>query len=118
LFPPRTNWILAGSTLLACIGFAYQVLNHLPSVDFRPYKIGASIPGGMIVPEGAPEAIYEYAWKFKVGQGEKIVVTHGDYPQVDGEFVDVQTTLVQKGYEPPIHDFTIERDGEDHAMEL
>lgn len=118
LFPPRTNWIVACLGLVACIWFANHVLDHLPSVDFRPYKVGASIPGGMIVPEGAPEAIYEYAWKFKVGDGEKIVVTHGDYPQVEGEFVDVRTTLVQKGYEPPIHDFTIERDGVDHAAEL
>ena len=118
LFPPKTNWILAGLTLVACIGFANHVLNHLPSVDFRPYKVGANIPGGMIVPEGAPEAIYEYAWRFKVDGKDKIVVTHGEYPEVDGEFVDVETALIQKGYEPPIHDFTIEREGEDHAPEL
>src|SRR5690606_3033046 len=119
LFPPRTNWIVTGLALVACIWFADHVLRHLPSVDFRPYKIGANIPGGMIVPQGAPEAIYEYAWKFKVDGKEKIIVTHGDYPEVNnGEFLDVQTTLVQKGYEPPIHDFTIEREGEDHAAEL
>ncbi|NNE75864.1 MAG: DoxX family protein, partial [Pricia sp.] len=58
------------------------------------------------------------AWKFQIDGEEKIIVTQGDYPQVDGEFVDVETTEVQKGYEPPIHDFTIERDGNDFADSL
>ena len=49
---------------------------------------------------------------------EKTIVTQGDYPQVKGEFVDVETTEVQKGYEPPIHDFTIEQNGEDLSASL
>lgn len=118
LLAPRANWIVAGLSLLACIWFATHVLNHLPSVDFRPYKIGANIPEGMGIPDGAPQPIYDYAWKFMVDGEEKVVVTQGDYPSVEGEFIDVETSLVQKGYEPPIHDFTIEREGEDHAAEL
>lgn len=118
LFNTKTNWIVGGVALVACILFANHVLNHLPSVDFRPYKIGANIEEGMTVPEGAPEPIYEYAWRFKVGGEDKIVVTNGDYPSIDGEFVDVETTMIQKGYEPPVHDFTIEKDGEDFAAEL
>src|SRR5690606_88722 len=42
----------------------------------------------------------------------------GDYPTVDGEFVDVETSLLQEGYVPPIHDFTMERDGVDYTEEL
>lgn len=118
LFSPKTNWILAGVSLVACILFANQVLKHLPSVDFRPYKIGANIQEGMSVPENAPKPIYEYAWRFKVGGEDKIVVTNGEYPSVSGEFIDVETTEIQKGYEPPIHDFTIEQDGVDFAEEL
>lgn len=118
LFNAKTNWIVGGVALLACVLFANHVLNHLPSVDFRPYKIGANIEEGMTVPEGAPEPIYEYAWRFKVGGEDKIVVTNGDYPSVDGEFIDVETTMIQKGYEPPIHDFTIEQEGQDYAPEL
>jgi peroxiredoxin len=67
----------------------------------------------MSVPEDAPKPIYDYAWRFKVDGEEKIIVTQGDYPSVDGEFIDVETTEVQEGYEPPIHDFTIEKKGED-----
>ncbi|MEL4308165.1 BT_3928 family protein [Joostella sp. CR20] len=109
------------ATFLALIfsaGYVYYVYNHLPVVDFRPYKIGANILEGMEVPEGAPEAVYQYDWKFKVDGEEKIISTEGDYPTVDGEFVDVQTTLVQKGYEPPIHDFTMELDGTDYTAEI
>ncbi|MEM9078047.1 MAG: BT_3928 family protein [Bacteroidota bacterium] len=118
LFQSKTNWILAGVTVLACAIFANHVLNHLPSVDFRPYKIGANIQEGMSVPDDAPKPIYEYAWQFKVNGEDKIVVTNGEYPSVDGEFVGVETTEIQKGYEPPIHDFTIEQNGEDLSSEL
>nr|WP_299345304.1 BT_3928 family protein [Allomuricauda sp.] len=118
LFSSKINWIVAGVSILACGLFANHVLNHLPSVDFRPYKIGANIQEGMNVPEDAPKAIYEYAWRFKVNGEDKIVVTNGEYPTVDGDFVDVETTEIQKGYEPPIHDFTIEQEGVDYSAEL
>ncbi len=115
IFGPNTQRYIIITTLILSIFYAYYVLNHLPVKDFRPYKIGANIEEGMGIPEGAPEAIYDYAWKFKTAEGEKIIVTKGDYPTVDGEFLEVETTEVQKGYEPPVHDFTIERDGEDFA---
>ena len=118
LFQTKTNWVLPGATVLVCATFAYQVLNHLPSVDFRPYKIGANIQEGMSIPDDAPKPIYEYAWQFKVNGEDKIIVTNGEYPTVDGEFIGVETTEIQKGYEPPIHDFTIEQNGEDLSDEL
>ena len=105
-------------SVVICVFYAYYVLNHLPQLDFRPYKIGANIEEGMTVPADAPKAIFEYAWKFEVEGEEQVIVTNGDYPTVDGEFIDVETTEVQKGYEPPIHDFTIEKDGEDLTATL
>ncbi len=118
LFTKTFRSITTLLALAASIVFAVTVLRHLPSVDFRPYKIGANIIDGMSVPEDAPKPIYEYAWKFKVGEEEQVIVTNGDYPTVDGEFIDVETTEIQKGYEPPIHDFTIEKDGEDFTVSL
>lgn len=118
LFNLKMNWILTGISFLVCALFANHVLNHLPSIDFRPYKIGANIQEGMTVPEDAPKPIYEYAWRFKVDGKDHIVVTNGEYPTVDGEFVDVETTEIQKGYEPPIHDFTIEKNGQDLAAAI
>ncbi len=104
--------------VLLCGIYTYYVLNHLPVIDFRPYKIGANIEAGMGYPEGAPQPIYDYAWRFLVDGKEQTIVTQGDYPSVDGEYLGVETTEVQKGYEPPIHDFTIEQDGEDYAAPL
>lgn len=106
------------ATLVACGFYANHVLRHLPVFDFRPYKIGANIEEGMGIPENAPKPIYEYAWKFNVGGTEKVIVTNGDYPSVDGEYVGVETKEIQKGYEPPIHDFSIEQNGEDFATML
>ena len=111
------NIIIFGSFLF-CLGIAYYVLQHLPIIDFRAYKIGANIQEGMSVPDDAPQPIFEYKWKFMVNGEEKIFTTNGDYPQVDGEFIDVDTKMIQEGYTPPIHDFTIEREGVDYTTEI
>ena len=118
IFGNYTQRIIIVLALVSSAFYVYYVLNHLPVVDFRPYKIGANIEEGMSVPDGAPQAIYDYAWRFKTSEGEQLVVTRGDYPTVEGEFIDVETTEVQAGYEPPIHDFTIEQKGEDFAGTL
>ncbi len=104
--------------LATCAWFASHVLNHLPWIDFRPYKIGASIPEGMSVPDDAPKPVVEYAWTFDVGGKEQTYTTLGEYPQVDGEFLRVETDEIDPGYEPPIHDFSLERDGADYTQAL
>lgn len=118
LFTQKVNRLIIFFALVLSGFYVYHVLNHLPVIDFRPYKIGANIEEGMTVPENAPKPAYDYAWKFKVNGQEEIIITQGDYPQVEGEFIDVETTEVQKGYEPPIHDFTLEQNGEDFAASL
>lgn len=117
-FNPNVQRMITAAGLLFCGLYVIYVLRHLPVIDFRPYKIGANIEEGMSVPDDAPKAIIEYAWKFKTAEGEKVVVTLGDYPQLDGEFIGAETTEIQKGYEPPVHDFTIEQEGEDFASTL
>jgi len=117
-FSEKVNRIILIVSLLISGFYVYHVLNHLPKIDFRPYEIGKNIEDGMNTPEGAPEAIFEYAWKFNVNGEKKVIVTNGDYPKVDGDFIDVETTEIQKGYEPPVHDFTIEQEGEDFASSL
>ncbi len=106
-------------SLLACIWFANHVLNHLPWIDFRAYHLGVHIPSDMSIPEDAPKPVIEYDWKFNVNGEEQIITTNGDYPQVDGEFIGVADTReISPGYEPPIHDFTIEADGNDYASSI
>lgn len=112
LFAKRTLKFILIATLLFCIFITYQVLNHLPYIDFRAYKIESNIQESMSIPPNAKRAIYDYSWKFDVNGQEKIVVTQGDYPTVEGELIGVDTKLVQEGYAPPITDFTIETEDE------
>jgi len=103
---------------IASLGFAYHVLMHLPSIDFRPYRLGANIQQNMSVPDNAPKAIIEYTYVFNVnGKEEKHTVTEG-YPEVDGELLRVETKTIRDAYEPPIHDFSIEKDGVDFTSEI
>lgn len=121
LFTSATRSLLVFATFVICLGIGYYVLRHLPIIDFRPYKIGANIKEGMTIPEGAPGPVYEYAWTFNVNGEEKTITTNGEYPQVDGELVNTETQMIQEGYTPPIHDFTIERDGEaytEHFLDM
>ncbi|APU68967.1 BT_3928 family protein [Christiangramia flava] len=105
LFAPASHrWIIFAS-FFACFAFCYYVLMHLPLIDFRAYKIGNNIPEQMQLPETAEVT---YRWKFKIDGEEQVIENTGAYPQVDGEFIGVETS--QEGAEmiAPIHDFVIE----------
>lgn len=117
-FSNNVRSILIFASFVFCLAITYHVLQHLPIIDFRPYKIGANIQEGMSVPEDAPQPIFEYKWKFIIDGQEKIITTNGEYPQVDGEFISTETEMIQEGYEPPIHDFSMERDGEDFTTQF
>lgn len=116
LKPVFTNSVAFGivtvSFLISCY-ISYIGINHLPMADFRPYKIGASIPDNMNVPEGAPKAVYDYNWKFNINGEEKVITTQGSYPDVDGELISFETELIDEGYIPPIHDFSLVKGDED-----
>ena len=118
LIPSWTlKWVVFVSFIL-CLWFAYHVLMHLPAIDFRAYKEGVNINENMTIPEGSPEAVYDYAWTFDVNGTEKTVTTNGSYPSVDGTFIEVNTELVEEGYIPPIHDFSIEKGDDDFTAEI
>ncbi len=107
------------TTILALLGFVvslwfgYHVLMHLPTIDFRAYAIGKNIKEGMTIPEDAPKPVQEYSWKFKVNGEEQIITTNGAYPSIEGEFIGVETKVIQEGYTPPVVDFSIESEDED-----
>ncbi|HNQ28193.1 MAG TPA: DoxX family protein [Aquaticitalea sp.] len=100
-------------SFIFCLWFGYHVLMHLPSVDFRAYKIGNNIQEKMATPPDAPKPVIEYHWKFNINGQEKIITTDGSYPSVDGEYVSVTYKTIDEGYVPPIQDFSIESDEED-----
>jgi len=104
-------------TLLSLVVFAgilFYSLRYLPIIDFRAYAVGKNIPDGMEIPEGAEEPVYEDTWVYEVN-GELQTYRTEDKPwNIEGAtFVDRETKLVREGYVPPIHDFTMERDGDD-----
>jgi hypothetical protein len=107
----KINYIFSGVFAVAYIGLAVYSYNHLPIFDFRPYKVGANIPEAMSYPDGAEQEVYENIFYYKnknTGEVEKF--TEDNYPwqdTVNWEFDNMESTLVQEGYEPPIHDFTI-----------
>ena len=105
-------------SLILCLWLGLHVLEHLPVIDFRAYKVGTNITKGMQTPADAPRAVYQYNWSFDVDGQQKTVINRGEDPKIDGTLLGVETSVLQKGYEPPIHDFSIERDGTDYTTQM
>ncbi|MDG1383971.1 MAG: DoxX family membrane protein [Flavobacteriaceae bacterium] len=113
IFKPLPTTILALFSFIASLGFGYHVLMHLPSIDFRAYKIGDNLMENMSTPIDAPKAIQEFTWVFKVNGKEKKIVTNGSYPLIEGEYLRVETKVIDEGFTPLILDFSIESEEED-----
>ncbi|WP_298536304.1 BT_3928 family protein [uncultured Algibacter sp.] len=113
VFGKLQTTVLALMSFIVSLWFGFHVLEHLPSIDFRAYAIGKNIREGMIIPEDAPKPILKYSWKFNIKGEEKIIVTDGSYPSVEGDFVSVETEVLQEGYTPSVVDFSIETEDED-----
>lgn len=97
---------MLGAAAVVC--FMLWTLRHLPVVDFRPYKVGNDLPALMEYPEDAEPDQYEVTLVYEK-DGQEQTFTLENYPKGDSTwtFVSQQSTLIKKGYEPPIHDFDI-----------
>lgn len=107
-------------SLMLSLWLGYHVLMHLPIVDFRAYKIGTNIEEGMTTPDNALPPIIEYAWIYEI-EGKRTVISNAtgqDPKPAGGKRIGVETSFIREPYEPPIHDFTIERDGEDYTADF
>ena len=102
----KTEWLVSLYTILFVFSLSFYCLAHLPILDFRPYKIGKSIPEGMAMPEGAKPSVYETTFVLEK-DGVRKEFTLENYPDSTWTFVDTRTVLKEKGYEPPIHDFSL-----------
>jgi uncharacterized membrane protein YphA (DoxX/SURF4 family) len=105
--------------VLASVFMGYWVLNHLPVIDFRPYKIGTDIEKGMEIPEGAPRAVVEMVFVYNVN-GQNKEFTEKDLMSIPegATFVERKDNVISEGYKPAIHDFSMEKDGADHTAEM
>lgn len=119
LFEANLQKILVLSSLFLCGFMAYWVLNHLPIIDFRAFKVGNNIQKGMEIPAGAPQSVVEMVFIYKVN-GVDTEYTEKDLLKipVGAAFVDRKDKIIVEGYVPPIHDFTMEKDGYDSKEEL
>ena len=116
-FVSKTNqWIAFYFTIVFIVTASTLSLYHLPIFDFRPYYIGQNIKKGMEIPKGAKLTTYKTTFICEKNGATK-EFTENDYPYNDSTWVfkDTHQEILEKGYEPPIHDFSItdEKTGED-----
>lgn len=102
----KMEWLVSLYTILFVFALSFYCLNHLPILDFRPYKTGNNILEGMTVPDGAQPSIYENIFILEKN-GVKKEFTLENYPDSTWTFVDARSILKKKGYEPPIRDFSM-----------
>ena len=119
LFEKSVQNVITYASIVLCMFMAVWVLNHLPIIDFRPFKVGNNIQKGMEIPEGAPQSVVAMTFIYKVN-GVDTEFSEDDLMNLpDGaEFVDRKDKVITEGYVPPIHDFTMIKDDSDYKDEL
>lgn len=106
-FTGKTYW-LAFMYIILFIGlFIFRNYIYEPLFDFRPYKIGASIPEGMTVEEGKGSQVENYFVYTKDGVEKEF--TEDNYPWQDSTwvFVRMDEKVIKEGEEPKIKDFSV-----------
>jgi uncharacterized membrane protein YphA (DoxX/SURF4 family) len=108
------------SVVLSCF-MGYWVLNHLPLKDFRAYKVGTNIQKAMEIPATAEKSVIEMLFVYKVNgkvtEFTEADVMNGKIPE-GAEFVERKDKVIKEGFVPPVHDFTMEKEGSDYKEEL
>lgn len=119
LFGNTFQNILALTSIALCAFMGYYVINHLPIIDFRPYKVGTNIQKGMRIPDNAPKSVVEMVFIYKVNGVDKEFSEKDLMTLPEGAtFVDRKDKVITEGYVPPIHDFAMEKDGSDYKDEF
>ncbi len=113
------QWICMLLPILICLGLELYCYNHLPLIDFRPYKVGNNIQELMAIPDDAPVDKYNTTFVYsKDGVEKEFSLSDAPFEDSTWVFVRQNTELIEKGYVPPIHDFSIVIDGENDITDL
>lgn len=114
------KWLITLLAFFASIAISIYCYNHLPIIDFRPYKIGTNIIESMEIPDDAEADVYETTFIYaKDGVEQEFTLSNFPDESEGWVFIEQKTTLVKKGYEPPIHDFSITNSiGDDITYEI
>lgn len=102
------GWLVISSVSVIFVVFTGYNLKYLPVIDFLPYKKVNNIKELMQIPENAPAPVYKTTFIYEKN-GVKKEFTIDNFPADDTtwKFIDQKSVLVKKGYEPPIHGFSI-----------
>ena len=107
-FKPLFSWLALMVFTLVFLGIEFHACRHLPLLDFRPYSVGTYIPAKMSMPDGALQDEFKtFLYYEKNGTVEEFTEDNFPWQDTTWTYVDSKHILVKKGYEPPIHDFTI-----------
>lgn len=113
LFTGKSAIVVNALGLVFILFVSIYGYRHLPVMDYRPYKIGDNIKEGMEMPEDAKADVYSSTFTYKNLETQEVKEFPEDqldepinHPE-EWEFVDSKSVLVEEGYHPPIHDFTI-----------
>jgi uncharacterized membrane protein YphA (DoxX/SURF4 family)/peroxiredoxin len=119
LFQNAIQNMIAYASIILCMFMAVWVLNHLPLIDFRAYKVGTNIEKGMEIPDGAPRSVIEMIFIYNVN-GVDTEFTEKDLMAIPegATFVDRKDKVITEGYVPPIHDFTMVKEDSNYKEEL
>ena len=113
------QWVVINYTIVFIFIVSGYSIYFLPQFDFRPYYVGADIKKGMEIPEDAEQPEFETTFVMSKGGVTKEFALE-DYPDSTWTFVENKTVMTKKGYEPPIHDFslTLSDTGDDITEEI
>jgi hypothetical protein len=100
----KTYWFIALFAYVFCIAFCFQNYNHLPIVDFRPYKVGENIPKLMDIPPDAPQDEYLFVYENK---GVRKAFTSKESPAGDTSWTYVESKLIRQGFIPKVSAFEL-----------
>ncbi len=108
LIMPAKEWgIVSFNFAAGCIISIYGIV-YQPLLDFRPYKTGTYIPENMTTPPGAPVDQYATLLIYeKDGQRKEFTDKNFPWQDTTWKWVETKQKLISKGYEPPIHNFSI-----------
>jgi uncharacterized membrane protein YphA (DoxX/SURF4 family) len=98
---PTWGSIALGASLTLCIILAYVAIEHLPPIDFRPYKVGIDIRKAMLPSE---ELRFRY-----IMEKESKKYTFDVYP-TDNSYKYVKMISLNPEAEPKIKDYNVWND--------
>lgn len=102
----KSEWMAKVYSFSVIIVVSLYSYHYLPIIDFRPFYIGQNIIKGMEIPEDAKPPVYETVFTLRKGNEVK-KFTLENYPDSTWQFVDSDTKLIEKGYEPEINNFAL-----------